>query len=181
MNINDLSVKKRIMFIKEEDYYFLTYHIFIILDWFNCYSKENLFVDCRKLPYLIYFLSSDINTEIYQKVFGYNNKEFTILDYEQLLKIYTKSKFINSQTTRLLFSLNQNGLIEMLKDNRFGSISLYIKDKERVKEILKSDLFASESVRIKLIKESYSRVRSIKFATFNEKVFKNNGVGRWDD
>ena len=103
MNINDLSVKKRIMFIKDEDYYFLTYHIFIILDWFNCYSKENLFVDCRKLPYLIYFLSSDINTEVYQKVFGYNNKEFTILDYEQLLKIYT----LDIMKTEILLELCQ--------------------------------------------------------------------------
>lgn len=181
MNSNDLNVKKQIMFIKDEDYYFLTYNILIILDYFKCYSVENLFKDYRKLPYLIEFLSSDKSVEIYEKVFETEGKTISIFDYEHLLKVYTKSKFMQGQIKRLLFSLDQNQLISIVKDTRFGSVSLLIKDKEKVKEILNDEMFRNEYQRIEKIKRAYSRLRSIKYTTFIEKVFKANGVGKWDD
>ena len=169
------------MFIKDEDYYFLTYNILIILDYFKCYSVENLFKDYRKLPYLIEFLSSDKSVEIYEKVFETEGKTISIFDYEHLLKVYTKSKFMQGQIKRLLFSLDQNQLISIVKDTRFGSVSLLIKDKEKVKEILNDEMFRNEYQRIEKIKRAYSRLRSIKYTTFIEKVFKANGVGKWDD
>lgn len=181
MNYDDLSVKKRIMFIKDEDYYYLTYNILVILDYFGCYNIDNLFRDYRKLSYLVYFLSSDKNTEMFQKASNSDNEKLSLSDYENLLQIYTKSKFINSQIKRLLFSLNQRQFIEIIKDDKFSSVSLYMKDKDKIKEVLNNELFQTEYKRVEKIKQSYSRLRSVKYETFLEKVFKANGVGKWDD
>ena len=112
---------------------------------------------------------------MFQKAFNSDNEKISLSDYENLLQIYTKSKFINSQIKRLLFSLNQKQFIEIVKDDRFGSVSLYMKDKDKIKEVLNNELFQTEYKRVEKIKQSYSRLRSVKYETFVEKSLKQMG------
>lgn len=52
-----LAIKKKIMFIKEEDYYFLTYNLLILLDVFKCHNEKTGFKFYQKIAYLIDFIS----------------------------------------------------------------------------------------------------------------------------
>lgn len=180
MSDKDMNIKKRMMFIMDEDYYFLTYNVIFILDIFNCYSKKRKFLDYRKLSYLISFLKSQNNLEIYLNLFK-DDFDISISKYEKLLNIYTKSEYVDPQIRKLLFSLERNNIVELIKDEKYGSLSLFLNKNSKVESILSSKIFSEEKSRVELMKNTYPRIWYIKFDTFLSKVFQKNGVATWAD
>ena len=180
MQSDDLSVKKRIMFIKDEDYNYLTYNILIILDYLKCYSQDKTFTGYMKLAVLISCLTSDTDTDLFIQAVTLKDCQSNFFIYEDLLKIYTKSKSMQGHVKRLLFALKTKKVIDVLPD-KFNSVGAYIYQSKDMLDILHDNMFKEEYKRIEKMQKAYPRVRSIKYETFIKKVFIDNGVGKWED
>lgn len=109
-----MNSKKRMMFILEEDYYFITIKLLSILKALNCDIKP--FEDYRKLGIIFEFVKSQENTEFLEKLI--NQKEDNIFDNEKSIKIFCDSKLNVSVIKRVLFFLEKQDMIEIRKTQR---------------------------------------------------------------
>jgi len=181
MKSNDLNIKKKIMFIKDEDYNYLTYNILIVLDHFKCYTQNKTFIGYMKLAFLINCLTSDADTNLFVEAMkAEKNTQSDLFLYENLLRVYTKSKLMQGHVKRLLFALKRKNIIDILPD-RFSSVGAYMFPNGEMLSILHDNMFNEEYERIKKIQMAYPRLRSIKYESFLKKVFIENGVGKWED
>ncbi|MEN8908284.1 MAG: hypothetical protein ABF289_20200 [Clostridiales bacterium] len=180
MDKSSLNVKKKIMYIIDEDYNYLAYNILLILNCLKCYSETKMFVSYMKLPYIINFISSEFSTNLFIRLFNNSSKNLNHIEYENLFKIYTKSKMTNNHIKRLIFSLKEKKIVDFKKD-RFSSIGVFLNNNKNLSGILKNSIFYDEKNRINELKEAFPRIKSIKYNTFVKKVFIDNGVGKWED
>lgn len=177
MDTKKLEVKKRIMFIKNEDYYFLLYNILICLKFFQCFNEKKVFHDARKLSSIIYFMSS----YEYTNIFCRSLKARKISNYEKsiLTDVYSKSKIIINDVYKILFTLSKRNDLCLVKGKN-NNLDIYIKENKILDDFFETSLFDEELSNLVLIKQSMNRFRTLKYETYIDKVFKSNGVGLWD-
>lgn len=51
------SIRKRLMYVTQEDFYFLTYCLLLILKQIGCTKEDKLFKDIRKLAFCVDLVS----------------------------------------------------------------------------------------------------------------------------
>lgn len=176
-NKGDIQSKKRLMFIKGEDFYFLTYNILILLDLFGCTSENKRFKDYRKLAFLVDFVSDYNLVKIIQ-----NQNNITLLhsiDRELLIRSYTNGLVRSSEIIKLIFALEKKGILGLYKDSNSNQLDIYM-----IKESLPADLFDSNIFKIEFanlinLKASVNRISGLKLETLLEKLFYNYGITKW--
>jgi hypothetical protein len=94
-----MNSKKRMMFILEEDYYFITIKILSILIALECDSKP--FEDYRKLGIIFEFIKDNNNYFFFQKLM--KQDEQNIFDNEKAVRIFCDSKLAVAVIKRVLF------------------------------------------------------------------------------
>ncbi len=172
-----MNSKKRMMFILEEDYYFITIKLLMALKAFEC--AENPFVDYRKLGIVFEFVKSQGNMIFFEKLL--NQKAGNIFDNERAIKLFCDSKLNVSVIKRVLFFLEKQNMIEMKKNEKNGNIDILLKADDKLDELLENDLMKEDICRCLIIKKYLPKIRSLKLSTLQDKVFGYNEVTRWED
>lgn len=178
MNSNTISDdKKRIMFIKGEDFYFLTYNILLILKALNCNSEDRTFKDYRKLAFLIDFVSNwNILNILLANV---NGKHLNYADRETLTRSYSSGMLRMNEIIKLLFALEKKELLHLVKNRSNGHLDIYLNDKPLPSDLFDKDLFKIELNNINLLKANISRLSTLKLETLLERLYYNYGITKW--
>ncbi|MEW3994217.1 MULTISPECIES: hypothetical protein [Bacillus] len=175
----NLDVKKRIMFAKDEDYNFITYNILILLDTYDCNNSKSKWTDYRKLNYLLPFISNNSILEIFLKY--HNSQQHLKRDDLEILRItYIKSRLNLKLVASILFTLEANGYVNMSKNEKRRTVDIWINKKNISRKFLRSDLFSVEISNINKIKEAIPRLKMLKTLTLLERLYEENGVRVWE-
>lgn len=175
MEIYNNKIKKKIMFNKDSDYYFIAYNSILILDSLGCYEGEKNFYDYRKLIYILPFISSQFMLMNSIKTSKIRQEQIKILE-----DTYINSKLREPILKSILFTLEKRGYLILEKNESRKCIDVRLLPNSIPQDYLKSDLFKIESDNIKLLKKHYQRLNFISFDTLIEKLFKEKGVIIWD-
>lgn len=168
------QIKKRIMFSKDSDYYFITYNSLLILDNLNCYEGKSNFYDYRKLIYILPFIANDDLLRIVIKD-TLREEEVKILE-----DTYINAKMREPILKSILFTLEKKGYIKMEKGEIRKSIDLKLTKTSISRDFLKSEFFKIESSNITIFKSSFKRLTVLSLENLIEKLFKEKGVIIWD-
>lgn len=160
------------MFILEEDYYFITIKLLTILIGLDCKNKS--FTDYRKLGFILEFIKNNKNMDLFQKVF--RKEELNLFDNEHLLKIFCDSNMDVSVIKRVLFFLEKQNIILLQKNNKFSCIDVKLLYNSQIDDLLNRGIFDEDIKNVEKIRKSINRLRSIKFETLQTKIFGYGGV-----
>lgn len=169
--------KKRMMFSIDEDYYFISIKILIILSVLKCYTTK--LVDYRKLALIIEFIKNKENFELFKKLFLGDKKE-TIQQNKQILNIYFNASLNELLIKKIIFFLERKNLLELEKNNKFKSLDIKFIKNRQLEHFLSEEIFNEDKEQIIYIKNNLDRLKSIKYDTFIEKIFGSGEVSKWD-
>lgn len=170
--------KKRLMYNKSEDLYFVTYNIILILYYLGSVNKEKVFKDYRKLAFIIPIISDDKNITI-------------LLDYYK--GKLNPNKNIQSVINRLYYDSIENIILIryvlmilekkeiIILVNEANKTNLYINKIEDCEKLASNTMFNREASRILKLKKGVSSIRTLKYITFVDNFFKRNGVAIWEN
>lgn len=174
-----LDIKKKIMFSKEEDYYFITYNLLIILNTFNCTSINSKWTDYKKISYILPLVADSSLLGMYLRYLDEDSQPKKN-DYELMRDTYIKSRLRLKLITSILFTLEKEDLVGIIKNEKRNTIDIWINREKISGKLLKSNLFSIESNNSLKLKKSIPRLRSIGTKTLLERLYVNNGVRVWD-
>jgi hypothetical protein len=103
--IAEQTIKKKIMFSKGDDFYFLSYNIILILYGLDCFCGQRKFKDYRKLAFILDFIS---NRNL-AKTLSQNTIIYNPLDRELFTRAYANGLLRLNEIIRLLFTLEKRG------------------------------------------------------------------------
>jgi hypothetical protein len=172
---NNKKIKKKIMFNKDSDYYFIAYNSILILDNLNCYEGKTIFYDYRKLIYILPFISSK-----YLLMNTINKSKLQQEHIKLLEDTYINAKLREPILKSILFALEKKGYLNLKKNKSRNSIDVRLLPDSLPKRFLDSDLFHIEVENINQFKKYYQRLSFISLETLIEKLFKEKGVIIWD-
>ncbi|WP_166962030.1 hypothetical protein [Yeosuana marina] len=171
----DISIKKRIMFIKGEDYNFLTYNIFIILYVLGCVDGKSSLKDHRKLSFLIDFVSDDKLIDVIENSFENDNQQINEIDRELLNQSFTNSLLRIKTINQLVFTLtNENYLI--LTDKKLEKLNISLNKKNVSSDFLRGKLFDIERNNAKRLKSIIQRISIIDIKNMLDQLYFKHGV-----
>jgi hypothetical protein len=174
------STRKRLMFVTQEDFYFLTYNIIVILKTLGCIKEEKSFLDGRKLAFLVDFSSNNYLANELRR----SSEENVLLnkqDKDVFYQAYTKGRARLPFVNRLLYSLENKKIITVKPDQEKKRLNIYLNDSAEIKKLVESGLFENEFVNAKIIQEAYSRIRSTSLDAALDNIFRKRGVETWLD
>ncbi|MED4016296.1 hypothetical protein [Sutcliffiella cohnii] len=174
-----LNVKRKLMFNKEEDYYFITYNIIIILNTLQCFDDKSKLIDYTKIGYLIPIISDSNFTSLCIR--SLTSDRLPPREVKELFRdAYVKSRLKINILSSIIFTLESKGIISLAKNEKRHTIDIWL-NKEQVSEnLLNSELFNIEVTNIQKIKKELSHLKSLKITTFLEKTYSSNGVRVWE-
>lgn len=168
----NVSVKKRMMFIKGEDYNFLSYNIFIILNGLGCINKNRSLKDHRKLSFLVDFVSNDKLIDIIEHYIKKPDTSVNRLDRDLLNQSYTNSLLRIKTINQLVFTLiNENYLF--ITGRKLDKLDISLNKKNISKDFFKNDLFSIERNNIDRLKKIIGRITIKDITTILESLYYN--------
>lgn len=169
--------KKRLLYNKSEDLYFIAYNILLILYKLGCNNKANQFKDYRKLAFLIPIISDSTTTRLVTDYYDNKNEpNFNIKN--SLNKLYFKSIENIILIRYVLIILEQKGIITI--ESEEDKTNVYFNDYKKHIEFCENNIFKEEIKNIAELKLNIYKLRTLKYITFIDKVFKKNGVVVWE-
>lgn len=170
--------KKRLMYSKSDDLYFITYNIILILYHLNCTNKEKPFKDYRKLVFLIPIIADQkITTILLDYYKEKNSPNRNILG--EMNRLYYDSLENLVLIRYVLMILESKNIITLVNDE--NKTNVYINNIEECKSLVSNIRFEKETQRILKIKKGINRLSTINYMTFVENFFKRNGVAIWEN
>ncbi|MFF3025665.1 hypothetical protein ACFVRR_24095 [Gottfriedia sp. NPDC057948] len=169
------QIKKRIMFNKESDYYFIAYNSLLILHTLSCYEGKSNFYDYRKLIYILPFIADKYLLQVVTKNSRLREEEIKLLE-----DIHIKAKLREPILKSILFTLEKKGYLTLEKNNTRKSIDVKLTRNSIKREFFKSDMFNTEIQNINSFKSYYQRLSFLSIESLIEKLFKERGVIIWD-
>ncbi|MFD2602646.1 hypothetical protein [Flavobacterium suzhouense] len=174
MEENDLT-KRRMMFIKSEDYNFLTYNIFIILNGLNCVQGKSSLRDHRKISFLIDFISNGKLIDIIERQLKNPKSKINEVDRELLSQSFTDSLLRIRTINQLIFTLANEGFI-VVTDRKLDKLNICLDRKLIGKEFLKGEIFKIERSNINRLKALVQRISILDISTMLSSLYYNNGI-----
>ncbi len=174
MEENEL-VKKRMMFIKSEDYNFITYNIFIILNGLDCVEGKSSLRDHRKLSFLIDFVANGKLIDIIEKQINNPDTKINDVDREQLSQSFTDSLLRIRTINQLVYTLTNEEFI-FVTDKKLDKLSVCLNKKQIQKEFLKGEIFKIERNNINRLKSLVQRISILDISTMLKTLYYNNGI-----
>ncbi len=178
MNLQPASEnKKRLMFIKGEDFYFLTYNIIILLKTLDCTSESKTFKDYRKLAFLIDFIA-DWNLLNILLVYP-NGRSVNFRDKESLTRSYSSGLVRMNEILKLLLALEKKGIVGLTKNQTNGNLDVFLQKKSIPKEMFENEIFKFELDNTLMLKKNFNRISSNKLETILTTFYYNFGITKW--
>ncbi|MEK4871225.1 hypothetical protein [Niallia sp. FSL W8-1348] len=170
--------KKRLMYNKSEDLYFITYNIILILYHLKCINSKKQFKDYRKLVFLIPIISDDRMTSIFIDYYKGNNKPNKVIS-NVINRLYYDSIENIVLIRYILMILESKEIITLV--NEANKTNLYINKIDVCELLVKDSRFTKEVGRIETIKNNINRLSIVNYMTFVDNFFKGNGVAIWEN
>lgn len=174
------AVKKRMMFSKGDDFYFLTYNLLILASELKCFSEDKVFVDHRKVAFLVGFVSNPWLTDLALRCKGQNRTPANI-DRNELAKTYADGSARIHLMTRLLFASERKGLLTLYPGRRKHSIDFAINEPALPDGFLANLIFEMERENVAKLRKLMPQVRKNTLGSMLERLFVENGVQVWHD
>jgi hypothetical protein len=169
------SIKKRMMFIKSEDYNFLTYNIFIILNGLDCIDGKSSLKDHRKISFLIDFVSNGKLIDILEKQLNNSSSTINEVDRGLLRQSFTDSLLRIRTINQLVFTLTNENFLK-ITDKKLEKLSICLNKKVVQKEFLKGEIFKIERDNIKRLKSLVKRISILDVSNMLTTLYYNNGI-----
>ncbi len=167
--------KKRLMFSKGEDFYYLTYSIIFFLHETGALTLENSLKDPRKLAFLVDFISQPFLTDILSKKNIVHNER----NRQRLIQSYANGSARIHLIMRLINSLSNKGFLMVEKIEGESQASIYLNIANIPKDFLKSELYEQERENIRYFCSQIKRASSVKLRTMLERIYEDNGISIW--
>lgn len=180
MSNNDNVIKKKLMFVKGEDYYFMTYNIFLLLNALNCKNENKVFKDFRKLAFLIDFVADRNLIFLIEK---YKDRVCVNLqEKERVYRSYSEGVVRVKQILKLIMALEKRNMIHLVKDDNKTKniVNIWIEENVQVKELLGNELFILENENIKMLNKIIPGIGRLSIETLLAKLYKNFGITSWE-
>ena len=172
-----MDSKKRLMFILEEDYYYITLKVLAILKALECEKRP--FEDYRKIGIIFELIKNSTHINFFEKII--NGNQLDIFDNEQVINISCNAKMNTAVIKRVLFFLEKQNMINMVKSTKRESIDVLLLKSEQL-EVLVSDGVLNEDItQVNLIKKYIPRIKTLKIKTLRQKIFGSSEVTKWED
>ncbi len=172
-----MNSKKRLMFIIEDDYYYITIKVISILVALNCY--EIPFNDYRKLSIIIELIKNENNINILNKAKRCNGLDN--IEKEKMINIICSAKIAIPTIKRILFFLEKQCIISMGKSLSEEGIKIKLIKSDRLSEILTDDIIGNDIVAVNSVNEILPRLKQIKNSTLIKRISELIGVNIWED
>ena len=171
----NLSIKKRMMFIKGEDYNFLTYNIFIILNGLGCVDGKSSLKDHRKLSFLIDFVSNNKLIDIIEENLKNENYLINEIDRDLLNQSFTNSLLRIKTINQLIFTLtNENYLL--ITGKKLDKLNITLNKGDISKDFFRGKVFAIERNNLKRLKSIVQRISVIDISNMLSELYYKHGV-----
>lgn len=168
--------KKRMMYLVEEDFYFLTYNAILILNFFKCVSAESAFKDYRKIAYLIDFVANK-NLSNCLAISGSSN--VTVKD--MLVQSYAVSVARSALLDRIAYALEKRGILTIIADEEKRRVDWVLNIGNLPKDYFSNSFFKTEEENLLILKKHFSTVRTATLKATLKKLYHNHGVSTWQD
>ncbi|WP_295801138.1 hypothetical protein [Mucilaginibacter sp.] len=169
--------KKRLMFIKGEDFYFLTYNIIIILKTLGCNSAEKTFKDYRKLAFLVDFSADWTLLNILRSY--PSGRYLNYRDKEMLMRSYSSGLVRINEILKLLFALEKKGLIGISKNAASSQLDIYLREDSVPSNLFENNIFKLELDNANMLKRVVPRLSMIKLETLLSSIYYDYGITKW--
>ena len=163
------------MFIKSEDYNFLTYNIFIILNGLGCIDGKSSLKDHRKISFLIDFVANGKLIDIIEKRILNPNTKINEVDRDLLSQSFTDSLLRIRTINQLVFTLTNEEFI-LVTDKKLDKLNISLNKKNVQKEFFKGEIFTIERNNIKRLKSVVQRISILDISTMLTTLYYNNGI-----
>lgn len=163
------------MFIKSEDYNFLTYNLFIILNGLDCIEGKSSLKDHRKISFLIDFISNGKFIDIIEKQLHNPNSKINEVDRELLSQSFTDSLLRIRTINQLVFTLTNEGFLK-ITDKKLDKLSICLNKEQVPKEFLKGEIFKIERNNVNRLKSLVKRISILDISTMLTTLYYNNGI-----
>ncbi len=170
-------VKKRIMFNKEDDYYFITYNLMLFLCRNKLVSCDKRLIDYRKLAYIIPFISDRGLLNILENSMEKQDNGSQIYILQNL---YYNTRLNFKIFTPIILALEGKGLIHLLKNPKKSCIDIWLNTDNIPRDFLSNEIFSMEYNNITRFNKLVPRNRTINLNTMLDKIFRENGVMVWE-
>ena len=174
------SAKKRMMYSKGDDFYFLTYNLLVLGSELKCFSEDKVFVDHRKVAFLVGFVSNPWLTDLALRCKGPNTIPANV-DRSELAKAYADGSARIHLMTRLLFASERKGLLTLYPGKRKHSIDFSINVASLPEGFLTNSIFEMEQENVSTLRKIMPQLRNSKLGSMLERLFVENGVQVWHD
>jgi hypothetical protein len=179
MNTEELGrLKKRMMFIKGDDFYFIAYNSLLLLSELECDSQQRLFKDHRKLSFLVDFVSDPRLSEIVALAKDENCVPSTI-DTHGLTLAYSHGASRQHITMRIACALETKGIMGIERGTQKEGFDVYLNRDRLPADFLSDDLYEVERHNIHTLRRLLPQLRVMKLRTMLGQLFVRNGVDVW--
>jgi hypothetical protein len=178
LNKSALAFKKRLMFLKGEDLYFLAYNTIVLLQGLSCISKDKPLFDYSKIALLIDFVADSRLA----RVITTSPKNSYILsesDKHILQSSYTEGLMRRHIVARLIFALEKRGILSLEINKEKEIISVFLKEKGLPHDFFNTNLYETEFENIVTVKKYLPTIRTMKLETMITRLYTDNGVLTW--
>lgn len=172
-----MDSKKRMMFILEEDYYFITIKLLSILKALDCNKKP--FEDYRKLGIVLEAIKSEENIRFLQKLIHHG--QLNIFDNDKVIKFFCDSRLNVSIIKRVLFFLEKQNMVELTRSVKNSNIDVTLKESKAFNDLIEMKILDEDLNRCFTVRKLIPRIRSLKLETLQKKVFGYDEVSKWED
>lgn len=173
-----MAAKKRIMFIKGEDFNYLAYNILICLDALRCHSQDRPFQDHRKLAFLVDLISSPNLAPLLERTTRLKAK-LSKKDLHALATAYSSGASRKHFVVRIIHSLATRGYLTIAKGEHDLQLDVWLIQSAIPSSFLTSEVYRQERDNIALLQKVSRFVRTMTFSTFLERFYRDHGVQVW--
>lgn len=175
MHNKNSNNKKRIMYIKSNDYYYLSYNVILILYVMQCFNPKKFFQDYRKLFFISDFISDSKLLSILKK----DTSSLNVSDKQLLSRVYSNGLTSRNQINQVLYLLERKDIVVLEKNDNWKTYDVSLNLENIDKTFFSRDVFMNEMKNIHEFKSYFHGLSSIKYETMLSKIFNENGVSVW--
>ena len=173
-----IRLKKRMMFAKGDDFYFITYNVLLLLSELGCDSANRVFKDYRKLSFLVDFESDPKLTEIVAE-----SRDAGVVpssgDRHELSLAYSRGTSRQHFVMRLVSAIETKGLLGIERGTQQEGFDVFLHKDQLPADFLNDQLYETECENIRTLRRLFPQLRMMKLKTMFQQLFESNGVEVW--
>lgn len=178
-DIDVLGAKKRLMFVKGEDFYFITYNILLLLNALRCDGPSRPFKDHRRLAFLIDFVADPRLTAIINRRRLIPARSVHPRDRHELVRAYSNGSGRIHLVTRLVWAMETKGLVSIMRGDKAVAANVTLVPEKVPADFLGSELYEQERQNISALTTLMPKLRTSSLETTLDVLFRQQGVPTW--